>query len=81
MDGKLSDAIKLLIIIAIVLFACGAMFRVAKFGDHHPVPVIEITPGAFHRAADTFLLVAIAVGLWGVVAAKEGANSSGGKQG
>lgn len=80
MSGNLSDIIRLLIAVAIVLFVLGTVFRLSDYDNNNPVPVIGITPSAFQRAADTVLFFAIAAGVWGLLAMKEG-QSTGGRTG
>lgn len=81
MSGNLSDGIKLLIIVSIVLLVLATFFRLSGFHNANPVPVIGITPSAFLRASNSVLLFAIAAGVWGLVVAKEGKSSGSGREG
>ncbi len=63
MSRDLHEKIKILLIVGLILFVVGALGRFANYGDTNPILDL-LTPGAFHRAADTVFLFAIALALY-----------------
>jgi hypothetical protein len=61
----LQDRVKHLLIIGVTLFLVGLLGRVMGHGNLNPIMGI-LTPGAFHRAADTFIFLAIGLALFNI---------------
>ena len=64
MSRDIHDKVKVLLILAALLFLIGALGRVAGYGNN--LPILWFTPDAFHQAANTVILFAIGIAVYNI---------------
>ena len=65
MSRDIHDKVKVLLILALVLFLIGALGRLAGYGNNNPIAGIY-TPHAFHEACNTVILFAIGIAVYNI---------------